>query len=380
MRSTAQPSTTTNRLPRGAHHSRWRRGWPSGHMPRSVCCKHCEDYALRATRPAPCVSMLKRRPIVGPTDPVARGRCAAVVPVAPAEAALRQRRYEEEAARLHAETDVQRTSMIVSPVGADSAWGPPRLPRRRPHLPRDRHMCSSGLAGSCDARWSRPWETPAHFDAEPTRSPPCRLYARLVQAELRERASLLDTALCLGGADVDVLCDALLALAENAGVDGLLEGTRAWRAMLRCAATCGTVLQHVGLCCNMLDCVATLYTVLQPGVAGLNVLIEGASAAAAAVPHCWSGRHLRRSHWLSRTCSERGVCAYRNGVGPQRAEHMATVGEAQPIRGWTAWHRRVGWLQQAEHTSPAHEQARKACVCMCWLQRRVHSAPSTERR
>ena len=53
--------------PRGAHHSRWRRAWPSGHMPRSVCCKHCEDYALRATRPAPCVSMLKRRPIVGPT-------------------------------------------------------------------------------------------------------------------------------------------------------------------------------------------------------------------------------------------------------------------------------------------------------------------------
>ena len=143
---------------------------------------------------------------------------------------------------------------------------------------------------------------------------------------------------------------------------------------------CCAALQRAVLCRNVLDCVATWYTVLQPGVAGLNVLIEGASAAAAAVPHCWSGRHLRHSHWLSRTCSERGVCAYRNRVGPQRAEHTATVGEAQPIRGWTAWHRRVGWLQQAELTSPAHVQARVACVCMCWLQRRVHSAPSTERR
>ena len=118
-------------------------------------------------------------------------------------------------------------------------------------------MCSSDWRARVMRAGAGPWENPAHFDAEPTRSPPCRLYARLVQAELRERASLLDTALCLGGADVDVLCDALLALAEKAGIDGLLEGTPAWRAMLRCAATCCTVSQRVGLCCNMVHCVAT---------------------------------------------------------------------------------------------------------------------------
>jgi hypothetical protein len=57
------------------------------------------------------------------------------------------------------------------------------------------------------------------------------------QVELRHRAAQLEAALCLGDAGAVELRTAVLALAERAGVDALIEGGRAYAPMRRSTCT-----------------------------------------------------------------------------------------------------------------------------------------------